>query len=95
MYSQNMSEKIARTVRRILRRETALRVLRGKRLESFNVQDNFYGCASLQVRQLSPLQQLQQQPLICFATRTLPFIQQTQCNFRHPVAYSFSGANFL
>jgi hypothetical protein len=90
MYLQNMSEKIARTMRRILRRETALRVLRGKRLESFNVQDNFNDCASLQTHKLGSLQQ----PLICFATRTLPFLQQTQCNFRRFVAYSFSGAKF-
>jgi hypothetical protein len=91
MNLQSMSEKIARSVSRILRREASLRVLRDKCLESFNAQNHFYGCVSLQVRKLSPLQQ----SLTCLAIKTLPYIQQTQCNFRHPVAYSFSGAKFL
>jgi hypothetical protein len=89
MYLQNMSEKIARPVRSTLQRETALRVLRGKRLKSFSVQD-VYGCASPQRRKLSPLQR----PLVCLAIRALPH-STDPVQFRHPVAYSFSGANFL
>lgn len=74
MNLQSMSEKIAQSVSSILRRDVNLRILRGKCFESFNVQNHFYGCAFVQVRELSPLQQ----SLPCFAIKTLPYTQQTQ-----------------
>jgi hypothetical protein len=95
MYSQNMSEKIARSLRSILKGEITLCALHEKHFKNFNVQDNSIGSRSPSkgIRRLRPSQR--QQPLICLVIKTLPHIQQTQYNFRHAVAYSFSGANFL
>jgi hypothetical protein len=95
MYSQNMSDIFARSVPSILKGEIALCALHEKHFKNFNAQDNSIGSRSppKRIRKLRPSQR--QQPLICFAIKTLSHIQQTHYNFRHAVAYSFSGANFL
>ncbi len=97
MYIQNMSEKIARSVRSNFRRGDVTLNWRDQRLGNFDAQNKSkipassafaYGRSPLKLR-------LWQLTTKCFAIKTLSHIQQTQRNTRHLTAHSFSGATIL
>lgn len=97
MYSQNMSEKIARSVCSNLRLESVVPVSHDKRLGSFDVQDKSVSHATSRYSSgKSTLPQWQYQwPTIGLAVLALSHIQQTPRNMRQFMAYSFSGATKL
>jgi hypothetical protein len=97
MYSQNMSEKIARSVRSNLRRRTVVPISHGQRFGSFDMQEKLVSHAASRYSdcKLTPPQRQHQWSANFFAVGTLSHIQQTQCNTRQHMAYSFSGATIL
>jgi hypothetical protein len=97
MYSQNMSEKIARSVRSNLRRRTVVPVSHDQRFGSFDMQEKLvsHAAPSYSGCKLTPPQRQYQWFTNCFAVEELSHIQQTQCSTCHDVAYSFSGAIIL
>jgi hypothetical protein len=94
MTTQNMSEKIARSVRSNSRIGPIMLVLHDQRPESFNVPNKSVSHPGRQypVGKLTASSALDQWLTHEFAVYTLSHIQQTQCNTRQPMAYSFSGA---
>jgi hypothetical protein len=97
MYSQNMSEKIARSVRSNLRQRTAVSISHGQRFGSFNMQEKLVSHAASHYSgcKLTPPQRQYQWSTNFFAVEKLSHIQQIQCNTRQHMAYSFSGATIL
>jgi hypothetical protein len=97
MYTQNMSEKIARSVRSNLRLRTVVRISHDQRFGNFDMQEKLVSHAASRYSgcKLTPPQQQYQRLTNCVAVKTLSYIQQTQCNTRHDMAYSFSGATIL
>ena len=97
MYLQNMSEKIARSVRSNLRRGLVALNPRDQSLENFNVQNKskIFAISTLALGSLPSKLLSWQTTTKCFAVKTLLHIQQTQCNTRQHTAHSFSGATIL
>jgi hypothetical protein len=54
-----------------------------------------YAISTSEMGKLPLPRQQWQRSTKCFAFKTLSHIQQTQCNTRHNMAYSFSGATKL
>ena len=97
MYTQNMSEKIARYVRSGWRRATVTLDSRDQCLGNFDVQNKskIPAISALAIGKLPGKLRLSQLTTKYFAIKTLSHIQQSQRTPRHLMAYSFSGEIIL
>jgi hypothetical protein len=97
MYIQNMSEKIARSVRSNFRRGEVTLNWRDQRSGSFDAQNKskIPAISTFVLGKLPLKLRLWHFTTKCFAIKTLSHIQQTQRNTRHLTAHSFSGETIL